>query len=120
MTAGRPKTCNYDSDTHPVLAEQYAREGQINKQIAASLGISTSTFYTWRKEHSEFCEALKNGKVVVDAKVEKALLIEALAGNFNAQKFWLYNRRPDRWRDKQEVDIHGGLTLHFDKEDEDL
>jgi transposase-like protein len=118
--AGRPPTCIYDPDIHPFLAEQYAREGCINKEIADRLGISRSTFYNWRREHEEFREALKDGKEVVDAKVEKALLTEALGGNFNAQKFWLNNRRPERWREKSEVEHSGALTLHFDKEDEGL
>lgn len=117
--AGRPPA-EYDKDMHPVLAEQYAREGCINKEIAARLGISETTFYVWRRDHEEFRKALKDGKEVTDAKVEKALLTEALGGNFNAQKFWLNNRRPERWREKSEVEHSGALTLHFDKEDEGL
>jgi len=94
---------------HPVLAEQYAREGCINKEIAARLGISETTFYVWRRDHEEFRKALKDGKEVTDAKVEKALLSSALDGNFQAQRLWLLNRRPDRWRDRQEVE-HSGVV----------
>ncbi len=107
--AGRPPA-GYDEDVHPILAEQYAREGCINKEIAARLGVCETTFYNWRREHEEFRKALKDGKEVTDAKVEKALLTSALAGNYPAQRLWLLNRRPDRWRDKQEVEHSGALT----------
>lgn len=107
--AGRPPA-RYDPDVHPVLAEQYAREGCINKEIAARLGICATTFYNWRQDHEEFRKALKDGKEVTDAKVEKALLSSALDGNFQAQRLWLLNRRPDRWRDRQEVEHSGVIS----------
>lgn len=118
--AGRPPTCIYDPDIHPILAEQYAREGCINKEIADRLGISRSTFYLWRREHEEFAEALRRGKKPVDALVEKSLLKLCFEGNFNAIRYWLNNRRQDRWRDKIEVEHSGQVVLHFDKEDENL
>jgi hypothetical protein len=34
--------------------------------------------------------------------------------------FWLKNRRPDRWRDKHDVETSGEVRAIFDKEDEDL
>ena len=37
--------------------------------------------------------------------------VEHVAPDTNAAKFWLLNRRPDRWRDKQEVEHSGSLTL---------
>ena len=37
----------------------------------------------------------------MDYQVENALLSSALDGNTTAQIFWLKNRRPDKWRDKQ-------------------
>jgi len=59
----------YDPDITPELAEQYARDGLTNDEIAAKLGVSTSTLYNWQKKYVEFLEALKKGKQVVDAKV---------------------------------------------------
>ena len=122
----------YDPEITPELAEQYARDGLTNDEIAIKLGISTSTLYNWQKKYVEFLEALKRGKKVVDAKVEKALLKRALGYDYEetkiimnesgkkkvektkkqvkpdttAQIFWLKNRLPDKWRDKQEIN-HG-------------
>ena len=37
----------------------------------------------------------------MEYEVENALLSSALEDNTTAQIFWLKNRRPDKWRDKQ-------------------
>jgi len=122
----------YRPEETPQLAEQYARDGLIDEEICAKLGISHTTFYRWQKKHVEFYEALKRGKEVVDAEVEKALLTRALGYEYEeiktmegprgtktevtrkhvvpdttAQIFWLKNRRPDKWRDKREFEHSG-------------
>lgn len=84
-----------------LLLEGWARDGLTDEQIAKNIGITLSTFYEWKKKYSDFSESLKKGKEVVDYQVENALLSSALEGNTTAQIFWLKNRRPDKWRDKQ-------------------
>lgn len=137
----------YDPDITPEIAEQYARDGLTNDEIAQKLGISTSTLYNWQKKYVEFLEALKKGKQVVDAKVEKALLKRALGYDYEeikvtvnesgqkrvektkkqvkpdttAQIFWLKNRLPDKWRDKHEIDQNinniTGVEIEFIEDD---
>ena len=84
-----------------LLLEGWASDGLTDEQIAKNIGITVSTFYEWKKKYSEISESLKKGKEVVDYEVENALLSSALEGNTTAQIFWLKNRRPDKWRDKQ-------------------
>lgn len=84
-----------------LLLEGWARDGLTDEQIAKNIGITLSTFYEWKKKYSDISESLKKGKEVVDYEVENALLSSALEGNTTAQIFWLKNRRPDKWRDKQ-------------------
>ncbi|MCD8010939.1 MAG: helix-turn-helix domain-containing protein [Lachnospiraceae bacterium] len=110
------------------LLEGWARDGLTNEQIAENMGISESTFYKWKKEHPEISQALKEGKAVVDRKVENALLRRALGftikeSRIETQKdgetkhvtiwkdvppdvtaciFWLKNRKPEEWRNKPE------------------
>jgi len=84
-----------------LLLEGWARDGLTDEQITKNIGITVSTFYEWKKKYSEISESLKKGKEVVDYEVENALLSSALGGNTTAQIFWLKNRRPDKWRDKQ-------------------
>ena len=84
-----------------LLLEAWARDGLTDEQIADKMGISVATLYNWKKEHLEILEALKKGKEVVDVEVENALLNLAKSGNVTAIIFWLKNRRPNVWRDKQ-------------------
>lgn len=90
-----------------ILLEGWARDGLTNEQIAHNIGIVESTFYEWQKTKSEFSEALKKGREIVDYQVENALLDKALKGNVIAQIYWLKNRRPDKWREqpKEKVDF---------------
>ncbi len=67
----------YD-DTFPLQAEDMARKGLIDKQIANNLGISEGTLYDYQKKYPEFLKALKRGKAPVDVEVENALLKRAL------------------------------------------
>jgi hypothetical protein len=84
-----------------LLLEGWARDGLTDEQIAKNMGISVKTLYRWQEQYSQICQSLKKGKEVVDYQVENALLSSALEGNTTAQIFWLKNRRPDKWRDKQ-------------------
>ncbi len=85
-----------------VLVEGWARDGLTDEQIANNLGISKTTFYKFKDEHSELSELLKKGKEVVDYQVENALLKNALEGNVTAQIYWLNNRKPKQWKNKRE------------------
>ena len=84
--------------------EGWARDGLIDEQIAQNMGITAKTLYEWKKKYSEICESLKRNKDVADRQVENALFENAINGNITAQIFWLKNRKPDKWRDKQEYE----------------
>lgn len=72
---GRPTLYNPDK---LILVEGWARDGLTNEQIAEKLGITAKTLYEWQKKYSEFRDALKKGKEVVDREVENALLKKAM------------------------------------------
>lgn len=84
-----------------LLLEGWARDGLTDEQIAKNIGIGERTLYEWKEKYPQISQSLKKGKEVVDYQVENALLFSALEGNTTAQIFWLKNRRPDKWRDKQ-------------------
>lgn len=123
-----------------LLIEAWARDGLTDEQISANMGISTSTFYEWKKNYPEFSESLKKGKEVVDIQVENALLKRALGYKYTettsevgedgemrvtkqvtkevvpdttAQIFWLKNRKPTFWRDKQNIEHSGEINNPF-------
>ncbi len=87
-----------------ILIQGWARDGLTDEQIAHNMGIGLTTLYKYKKDFPEFQKALKKGKEVIDYLVENALLKAALGGNTTAQIFWLKNRKPKEWRDKQEID----------------
>lgn len=83
------------------LLEGWARDGLTDEQISNNIGINTCTLYDWKNRFPDISNALKKGKEVVDFEVENALLEKAKGGDVTAMIFWLKNRRPDKWRDKQ-------------------
>lgn len=64
----------------------WARDGLTNLQIAHNMGITEKTLYEWANKFSEFSEALKKGKEVVDIEVENALYRKALGYNATIRK----------------------------------
>ena len=106
--------------------EAWARDGLTDEQIAARIGITTSTLYDWKNKYSEFSEALKRGKEVVDIEVENALLKRALGYDYTEERVersqdggkksvktvqTVKHIPPDRWRDKQQIEHSGTLEV---------
>ncbi len=70
------RPAKYKPDYHPQkvreLTKQAEQEGKylIDEQIAILLGISESTFYTWKREFPEFLQAVEEGKQYRKKKLE--------------------------------------------------
>lgn len=122
--------------------EGWARDGLTDEQIAYNMGITPKTLYEWKKKYSEICKSLKKGKEVIDRQVENALLKRALGYQYDevkreeyynqegelvekktvttkevipdttAQIFWLKNRKPAEWRDKQNIEHSGEIKTN--------
>lgn len=116
--------------------EGWARDGLTDEQIAHNMGVAYSTLKNWKNDHMAILAALKKGKEVVDRQVENALLQRALgyeyeevsekyeygilterkvvkkqvAPDTTAQIFWLKNRKPEEWRDKQNIHVEGSIN----------
>ena len=60
-----------------------ARDGLSNEQMAHNIGSNKDTLYEWQKRFSDFSDALKKGKEVVDREVENALLKRALGYEYD-------------------------------------
>jgi transposase-like protein len=133
---GRPTTYRAG---YARLAFWMARAGMTNEQMAEELGIATSTLYKWKDKYPEFSEAIKKSRKEPDRQVEQSLFQRALGYDYEESKvvvedgkpkrvertkkfvppdvvaciFWLKNRKPDRWRDKQQFEhtINGPLVI---------
>ncbi len=116
--------------------EGWARDGATDEILAEFMGISRSTLSEWKKKFPKISDTLKKGKDIVDRQVENALLKNALGyeyeevntfitqdENGNTQKkiqkvkryqrpdttaqiFWLKNRKPTDWREKQNIEFN--------------
>lgn len=109
------------------LAAAMAKLGAIDEEIAEEIGVSISTFRSWKLRHEELSDVLKKGKERADQRVEDALYSRALGYSHpdvdlrviegqivqtpiikhyppdtGACIFWLKNRRPDQWREKRD------------------
>lgn len=117
-------------------AKELALLGLIDEEMAGVFGISVSKFNEWKKQHPEFMESLKEGKVIADAKVSQALFHRACGyfhddvhiSNYQGQItitpitkhyppdtaaafIWLKNRQGKLWKDKTDDASKGGTDL---------
>lgn len=110
-------------------AAKLAQLGATDQEMADFFEIEVRTFYRWKHDHDEFCQALKSGKDVADERVERSLYQKAIGyeqeevkifmpsgatapvyapyrakipPDTTAAIFWLKNRRRDAWRDVTE------------------
>lgn len=111
MAGGRPN--KYDSNVKPKLhiIAAWMRNGLTIEQVAKNLGVAAGTMYEYQKKYPELSEVLKENREAADMAVENALHKKAMEGDNTAMIFWLKNRQPKRWRDKQESEIYGNVNL---------
>lgn len=106
-----------------------AIKGWTDDEMSAFFEVDRSTWYRWKANFPDFCDALKDWKAEADARVERSLYHKAVgyssesvkvflpagaedpiyapyvehhAPDTTAAIFWLKNRRSAEWRDRQE------------------
>jgi hypothetical protein len=105
------KPINIDPDR----VEHLASQGLGVMDICRSLGVGWDVFNRHREKKSTgIADALDRGKSKGLAFVTSKLMETIEDKNFNAISFYLRNRAPDQWADRQEVnhnlDLKGVLT----------
>lgn len=129
MPGGRPsKFQSIDLDQ----VKSVATRGWTDQEMADHFKVDVRTWYRWKLEHEEFCQALKDWKSQADLRVERSLFERAIGychpdekifndsgkplvvpttkhypPDTTAAIFWLKNRNPEAWRDKQELQVLG-------------
>jgi hypothetical protein len=124
-----------------------AQLGATDMDLSKIFGVCESTLANWKQNYPMFLESIKRGKEVFDTQVvEQSLLRRALgyeitevqtfkgkdgevtgskvickhvAGDVTAMIFWLKNRSPERWRDRQEVAVEHDSLPELLKEAEE-
>jgi hypothetical protein len=64
-------------DEFAKVAESMAKLGATDIEIADALGIEVRTLYRWKAENKAFCQAVRVGKEVADARIERSLYARA-------------------------------------------
>jgi hypothetical protein len=108
--------------------------GATDAELADFFNVCEATINNWKNNIPEFLESIKRGKDIADSNVADRLYQRALgfehdseeikvlsspgAGSYTERVavkkiyppdptsaiFWLKNRQPTKWRDKQEID----------------
>lgn len=123
--------------------EEYAEQaaklcalGATDQEMADFFNVDVRTFYRWKAQHDNFCQAIKTAKEIADERVERSLYEKAVGyerdevdirvvegeiiqtpirkffpPDSTAAIFWLKNRKPEQWREKQEIDHTGKITI---------
>lgn len=115
--------------------------GATDKDIADFFDVTETTINNWKIDFPVFFESIKRGKQsadsnvadrlyqracgfehdseelkIVEGKVERHQVRKIYAPDPTSAIFWLKNRQPAKWRDKQEVENSGNLNLTWNEE----
>jgi hypothetical protein len=133
MPAGRPTLYK------PEYVEQVYKLcllGATDMEIADFFNVTEQTVNNWKESFPDFFESMKKGKLEADAVIAQKLFHRA-AGyehpedqifQFQGQPvivpttkhyppdttaaiFWLKNRQPDKWRDRQEIETNINVAI---------
>lgn len=113
--------------------------GATDKELADFFEVDEATLNNWKIDFPKFFESIKEGREVADANVSKSLYKRATGYTYTESRtesgtgyvrtsetekevppdptaaiFWLKNRRPRNWRDKQEVEHSGSIDSEPD------
>ncbi|MFT8736579.1 MAG: helix-turn-helix domain-containing protein [Zymomonas mobilis] len=127
MTASSTFKIEYITQAHSL-----AKLGATNRDLADFFDVSERTINRWVLKYPEFAQAVRVGKTAADNRVEASLYKRAVGYSYDCQKvvmvsgkpevvefvehlppditacsFWLRNRRPKQWNEKQTSEITG-------------
>ena len=146
MAIGRPSKYK---EEYCEQAEKLARLGATDKEMADFFGVTEQTLNNWKTDkdgnETPFFESLKRGKVESDARVVDSLYQRALGYSCREDKvflvdkkplivpmmkqyppdttaaiFWLKNRRPSEWRDRQDINVTGDMPADVSAKIEEI
>lgn len=127
---GRGRPTKFDTVIMSVV-EAMAKKGWTDNEMATAFQVTQQTWDNWKKDHPDFFGSLKRWKAEADAAVERSLYERAIGYTTTETKFathqglitdsreylkhyppdttacifWLKNRQPKIWRDKQELGV---------------
>ena len=137
MDIGRPT--KYKEEYND-LVYKFCLLGAIDEQIADFFDVCVDTINEWKKVYPDFSASIKRGKQLADAEVASSLfqrakgyqhpdvdlkmfdgqiikteIVKCYPPDTTAGIFWLKNRQPKEWREKQDIDINAkSIQINFE------
>lgn len=126
MPGGQPTKYEKEFDEQ---AKKLCEFGFTDAQLAKFFNVTEQTVNNWKIANPSFFESLKRGKAEHDEAVEASLAMAAKGftgpdgryypPNPTSAIFWLKNRRPVQWRDKQEHEHSGDVNVFINRKPKD-
>ena len=109
MEKGKPgrkrKLAQLTEDEYKQIS-QWSGDGLNESQIATLLNVNISTITREKKRNEQFAEAIKKGKYKAVQLVANKVFQNAMDGKETSAIFFLKNRDPDNWADRQEINYN--------------
>lgn len=106
MPGGKPTFAKFGAKKRAAYL-QLLREGNHRCTSARGVGVSPELVRLYRKKYKAFGAEEIAAEEEACGLVEDALFQAAISGNVTACQVFLYNRVPDRWQDKRNVQVSG-------------
>lgn len=81
----------------------WAGNGLNETQIATLLNVNISTITREKRRNEQFAQAIKRGRYKAVQQVANKIYENAMEGKETSAIFFLKNRDPENWADRQEV-----------------
>lgn len=102
---GRNGTSHKFTETRKAAYLELLRKGGRRVKSAKAVGVGYDTVSREMGLDPAFVEAIDQAEMDANQIVEDALFQAAKKGNVVACQVWLYNRMPDRWADKRNLNM---------------
>ena len=109
MEKGKPgrkrKLSNLSEEEYKQIS-LWSGDGLNESQIATLLNVNISTITREKKRNEQFAHAIKKGKYKAVQLVANKVFQNAMDGKETSAIFFLKNRDPDNWADRQEINYN--------------
>lgn len=131
--AGRPPIFDGFDPTFCDTAAEMCSRGATIAELAAEFGVNRATIYRWMAKYKGFADVIRIAREAADERVGFSLYERAVGYTYNAvkimqhegkvicaeylehvppdvgaQKHWLANRQPDKWRETRTHELTVG------------
>ena len=103
---GRKKKLSQLTEEDYQQIMEWSGDGLSETQIATLLNCSISTITREKKRNEQFAHAIKKGKYKAVQLVANKVFQNAMDGKETSAIFFLKNRDPDNWADRQEINYN--------------